>query len=154
MTRNQVSHWVGESGGWPAYRSRSPQRGHRPRWARTARSVEGASGGGWRRGRCPRAGPCWGGAGASGGGGCQRRGRAPVALPAVGPVRGEGRVIGGCAARDRGVPDDRGPGVLVEVGAGFPVAEDPRVVPGLVVAAEVVVCDPSSGFPAVLAERP
>jgi hypothetical protein len=48
MTRNQVSRWVGESGGWPACRSRSPQRGHRPRWARMARWADGASGGAWR----------------------------------------------------------------------------------------------------------
>jgi|CZKW01.1.fsa_nt_gi hypothetical protein len=58
--------------------------------------------------------------------------RGGLLASAVSPVLGEGRVIGGCPAGDHDVPDDFCPVVLVEVGAGCAVAEDPLVVSGLV----------------------
>ena len=57
-------------------------------------------------------------------------------------------------AGDRRVPDDLGPGVLVQVGAGFPVAEDPPVAPVLVELAEVAGGDPSPAFLGVPAASP
>src|SRR5450755_1167826 len=110
MTRNQVSHWPGNL-------VAGRRTGAVPRTAGIVRA-----GRVWRaRRRVPGAA------------------FASLTSPALGPVLGEGRVIGRCAARDRDMPDDRGPGIFVELGAGFRVAEDPRVVPGLVVAAEVAV---------------
>src|SRR5664279_3857072 len=52
------------------------------------------------------------------------------------------------------MPDDLGPGVLVEVGAGLPVAVDPLVASGGVEVPEVAGGDPTSGFPGVSAEGP
>src|ERR1022692_4441558 len=67
--------------------------------------------------------------------------------PPVGPVLGQGRIVWCVPAEDRRVPDDFRPGVLVEEGPGFPVAEDPPVAPVRVVRAEVAGGDP---FPALL----
>ena len=74
--------------------------------------------------------------------------------PPVGPVLGEGRVTGCVPAGDRRVPDDLRPGVLVEVGAGVPVAEDPLIAPVRVERAEVAGCDPPSALVGVLAASP
>ena len=61
------------------------------------------------------------------------------------------RVIGRVPARHRDVPDDRCPGVLVQVGAGFPVAVDPFVAPGRVVLTEVAGDHPPSALVGVSA---
>ncbi len=85
-------------------------------------------------------------------GGGQLRG---FLLPSpVGPVPGQGRVVGRVPAGDRRVPDDLRPGVLVEVGSGFPVAEDPPVAPVRVEQAEVAGGHPSPALPGVPAESP
>src|SRR5262249_12192336 len=60
-----------------------------------------------------------------------------------GPVRGQGRVIGGCPALDRHVPLDASPGELDQVAAAVAVAEHPPVVPELVELAEVPGDDPA-----------
>ena len=52
------------------------------------------------------------------------------------------------------MPDDLRPGVLVEVGAGFPVAEDPPVAPVRVELAEVAGGDPSPALLGVPAASP
>ena len=52
------------------------------------------------------------------------------------------------------MPDDLRPGVLVEVGSGFPVAEDPPVAPVRVVRAEVAGGDPFPAFLGVPAASP
>src|SRR5712664_447425 len=54
------------------------------------------------------------------------------ALAALGPVSGQGGVIGRCPPGDQGVPDDLRPGEPAEVVAGFPAPEQPPVVPGRV----------------------
>src|SRR6266566_7017662 len=66
----------------------------------------------------------------------------PLAPP-VGPVAGQGRVVGGRPAVHRDVADDVRPGELGEVGAGIPVAEHAPVLPGLVEPAEVPGRDPA-----------
>ena len=63
--------------------------------------------------------------------------RGPDLLAPLGPVAGQGGVIGGCRALDRHVPFDAGPGELDQVGAAVAVAEHPAVVPELVELAEV-----------------
>src|SRR6266508_2872319 len=60
----------------------------------------------------------------------------------LGPVGGQGGVVGGRRAFDQVVPDDRCPGEPVQVGTAVAVAEHPPVVPGRVELAEVAVDDP------------
>src|ERR1017187_3378520 len=61
----------------------------------------------------------------------------------VGPVVGQGGVVGGRSALDHDVPVDAGPGELHQVAAAFAVAEDPVVVPELAELAEVPADDPA-----------
>ena len=64
-------------------------------------------------------------------------------LAPLGPVAGQGRVIGGCRALDRHVPFDAGPGELDQVAAAVAVPEYPVVVPELAELAEVPGDDPA-----------
>src|SRR4029077_12645119 len=59
------------------------------------------------------------------------QGRLVPAAP-CGPVLGQGRVVRGRRAWNQLVPDDLRPAELGQVGAGFPVAGHPSVLPGLV----------------------
>src|SRR6266487_5789427 len=61
----------------------------------------------------------------------------------VGPVVGQGGVVGGRSALDHDVPVDAGPGELHQVATAFAVAEDPVVVPELAELAEVPADDPA-----------
>src|ERR1039458_4307415 len=57
--------------------------------------------------------------------------RFPAVLP-LGPVLGQGRIVGRRRSWHHLVPDDLGPGKLEQVGAAVTVAEDPPVSSGLV----------------------
>src|SRR5215207_10405329 len=61
----------------------------------------------------------------------------------LGPVLGQGGVIGRCSAVDRDMPDDLRPGELGEVDAAVAVTKHPPVSPGLVEHAEVPGRDPA-----------
>src|SRR5438034_3760574 len=60
----------------------------------------------------------------------------------IGPVLGQSRVVRRRRSLDHLVSDDQRPGMLDQVGAAVAVAENPAILPGLVIPGEVPVANP------------